>query len=115
MKMKFILPLLISFLLPVAAGDFPRTLKAYPGKTPKIDAVLDPGEWADAIPFEGVSGEGNRKWISTFSPTTDAKDLALKGWVKHDEKRLYFAFEITDDVLYGIDTNLNTLFNSYLV
>ena len=102
--MKCILLLFISFLLPVAAGEFPRTLKAFPGKTPKIDAVLDPGEWADAIPFEGVSGEGNQKWISTFSPTTDAKDLALKGWVKHDGKRLYFAFEITDDVLYGIDT-----------
>ena len=36
--------------------------------------------------------------------TTDPRDLALRGWVKHDGKRLYFAFDITDDVLYGIDT-----------
>lgn len=28
----------------------------------------------------------------------------MKGWVKHDGKRLYFAFEIDDDLLYGIDT-----------
>ena len=28
----------------------------------------------------------------------------MHGWVKHDGRRLYFAFEITDDVLYGIDT-----------
>lgn len=42
--------------------------------------------------------------MHTFSPTTDPKDLALSGWVKHDGKRLYFAFEITDDLLYAIDT-----------
>ena len=24
--------------------------------------------------------------------------------MKHDGKRLYFAFDVTDDVLYGIDT-----------
>ena len=95
--------LLVSFLS-LFAGDFPRALKAYPGKTPKIDAVLDPGEWEDATKFEGVSGPGDQKWISTFTPTTDPKDLALKGYVKHDGKRLYFAFDVTDDVLYGIDT-----------
>src|SRR5437867_922015 len=39
-----------------------------------------------------------------FSPTTDPKDLSLKGYVKHDGKRLYFAFDVTDHVLYGIDT-----------
>jgi SSS family solute:Na+ symporter len=43
-------------------------------------------------------------WIPQFSKTTDPSDLALNGWVKHDGKRLYFAFEITDNVLYGIDT-----------
>ncbi len=41
-------------------------------------------------------------WTHTFSPTTDPKDLSLKGWVKHDGKRLYFAFEVDDDLLYGI-------------
>ena len=80
-------------------GEFPRTLEAYPGKTPVLDGVISPGEWDDATQFSGVAD-----WIPQFSPTTDAKDLALKGWVKHDGKRLYFAFEITDDVLYGIDT-----------
>ena len=29
---------------------------------------------------------------------------SVKGYVKHDGKRLYFAFDVTDDVLYGIDT-----------
>lgn len=70
-----------------------------PGKTPKIDGKLDKGEWSDATPIRGVLD-----WTHTFSPTTDPKDLNLKGWVKHDGKRLYFAFEVDDDLLYGIDT-----------
>ena len=96
--------LLVLTITSLNAGDFPRTLRAYPGKTPKIDGVLDKGEWADSTKFQGVSGKTATKWISTFSPTTNAKDLAVKGYIKHDGKRLYFAFDVTDDVLYGIDT-----------
>jgi SSS family solute:Na+ symporter len=88
---------LLSLLL--SAGEFPRTLHAWPGKTPRIDGHIDTGEWDDATRFHGVLD-----WVPQFSKTTAAKDLALQGWVKHDGKRLYFAFEITDDVLYGIDT-----------
>lgn len=81
------------------AGDFPRTLEAFRGKTPRLDGRIAAGEYADATTFSGVKGE----WISTFSPVTDPADLAVKGYVKHDGKRLYFAFDVTDDVLYGID------------
>lgn len=81
------------------AGDFPRNLNAFPGSSPKIDGVLSSGEWGDATQFYGV-----KDWIPQFTPTTNSKDLALHGFVKHDGKRLYFAFDITDDVLYGIDT-----------
>ncbi len=49
--------------------------------------------------FTGVEG-----WTSQFSPVKSPRDLALRGWVKHDGRRLDFAFKITDDVLYGIDT-----------
>lgn len=88
------------FLAAVAhAGEFPRTLEAYPGATPKLDGIISPGEWDDATTFSGVAD-----WIPQFSRTTDPRDLSLRGWVKHDAKRLYFAIEITDDVLYGIDT-----------
>ncbi len=76
-----------------------RTLDAYAGKTPVLDGVISPGEWSDATEFFGV-----RDWIPQFSPTNDPKDLSLHGYVKHDGKRLYFAFDVTDDVLYGIDT-----------
>jgi SSS family solute:Na+ symporter len=84
--------------LSLDAGEFPRQLNAWPGKTPKLDGVISPGEYADATAFD------NTGWINTFSPTTDAKDLSLKGYVKHDGRRLFFAFDVTDDLLYGIDT-----------
>lgn len=86
-------------LATVHAGEYPRELRAYPGSTPRLDGVLSPGEWSDATHFTGVLD-----WTSQFVKTTDPNDLSLKGWVKHDGKRLYFAFDITDDVLYGIDT-----------
>ncbi|MBI1787681.1 MAG: hypothetical protein HYR60_09055 [Acidobacteria bacterium] len=81
------------------AGEFPRSLSAHPGSTPVLDGVIAPGEWDDATSFTGVAG-----WIAQFTPTRDPRDLSLKGYVKHDGRRLYFAFDVTDDVLYGIDT-----------
>jgi SSS family solute:Na+ symporter len=83
----------------VWAGDDPKTLEAFAGLTPVLDGVISRGEWDDATPFSGVEG-----WKPQFLPVTDAKDLSLRGWVKHDGRRLYFAFDVTDDVLYGIDT-----------
>jgi len=77
----------------------PKSLYAFPGKTPALDGVLEKGEWEDATQFFGM-----KDWTPQFSPTTDPKDLSLHGYVKHDDHRLYFAFDITDDVLYGIDT-----------
>jgi SSS family solute:Na+ symporter len=91
--------LLLSFAMALTAGDFPRSLEAFRGRTPKLDGEIGKNEYADATVFTGVKGA----WISTFSPVTDEADLALKGYVKHDGKRLYFAFDVTDDVLYGID------------
>ncbi len=96
--MRLCILLLLSASL-ASAGEFPRNLEAFPGKTPVLDGVLSPGEWADATSFSGVSG-----WISQFSPVKDSRDLAVRGYVKHDGRRLYFAFDVTDDVLYGIDT-----------
>ena len=78
----------------------PRPLmRAWRGSTPTLDGVISPGEWDDATTFRGGRG-----WIATFTPTTDDADLSLQGWVKHDGENLYFAFRVTDDVLYGIDT-----------
>lgn len=80
------------------SGAKPR-MRAWRGSTPVLDGVLSPGEWDDATSFRGGRG-----WVPTFTPTTDDRDLALQGWVKHDGVNLYFAFLVRDDVLYGIDT-----------
>jgi SSS family solute:Na+ symporter len=64
-----------------------------------LDGVISAREYSDAAEFAGV-----KDWIPQFTRTTSPNDLALRGWVKHDGTRLYFAFDITDDVLYGIDT-----------
>jgi SSS family solute:Na+ symporter len=83
----------------LSAQQNSRTLYSFPGKTPTIDGKIEKGEWDDSTQFFGV-----KDWVPQFSPTTDPADLSLHGYVKHDGKRLYFAFDVTDDVLYGIDT-----------
>ncbi len=90
--------LVLGIGLAAQAGDWPREVKAYPGTTPKLDGVISPSEYDDAVRFTGV-----KDWAPEFTQTTDGKDLSLVGYVKHDTKWLYFAFDITDDVLYGID------------
>ena len=74
-------------------------LTSYFGKAPVLDGSLVQGEWSDATEIQGV-----RDWVPEFSPVNDAADLSLRGWVKHDDDWLYFAFEITDDILYALDT-----------
>ena len=76
-----------------------RSLTSWFGQAPKLDGVISPGEYADAVEFRGVND-----WVPTFTAVTNAADLALRGWVMHDSNWLYFAFEVKDDTLYGIDT-----------
>lgn len=97
MRRQAILLVAVSVLL--GGGEYPRTLEAYQGSTPVLDGALSPGEWDDATAFRGVDG-----WIPQFTPTRDPADLSVRGWVKHDGRSLFFAFDVTDDVLYGIDT-----------
>lgn len=80
------------------SGPFP-VMRAWRGTTPVLDGRISPGEWDDATTFRGGRG-----WVHTFSPTVDDADLHLEGWVKHDGARLHFAFRVTDDLLYGLDT-----------
>ncbi|MBI2928496.1 MAG: hypothetical protein HYY24_22735 [Verrucomicrobia bacterium] len=92
--------LLISVLQCVDGADLKRpALTSYFGKAPTLDGQLAPDEWSDSTELRGV-----RDWVPEFSPVTEDAELALRGWVKHDDAWLYFAFDITDDVLYGRDT-----------
>lgn len=85
--------------LTVRGGEWPRELRAFHGTTPKLDGVISPCEWDDATTFSGT-----QDWTPQFTRTTEAGDLSLRGWVKYDGSRLHFAFDVTDDVLYGLDT-----------
>lgn len=92
-------PALCLLALLCRAGDDPRVLESFPGPAPEIDGVLSPGEWAGAACVTGPAG-----WVSQFSPVTRPDDLSFTVWTSHDDARLYFAFLVRDDVLYGIDT-----------
>ncbi len=83
------------------AGEWPRYLHIYKGSTPDLDGTISKGEYGDAAVISGV-----KNWTAQFdaTPVKNPKDLSVKCWVKHDGNNLYFAFDITDDVLYGIDT-----------
>ena len=96
---------IITFIaLQFAGGVFGlrgKELFAYLGKTPSLDGHIDPAEWADAYHESGIYD-----WDPEFLPVepTAPVDLNLSLWVKHDVTHLYFAFQVTDDVLYGFQT-----------
>lgn len=75
------------------------TASSFLGSTPTLDGILAPGEWDDATVIHGVTD-----WHQVFFPVTDPLDLAATVYIKHDRHAIYFAFDITDDTLYGIDT-----------
>lgn len=100
--MKTIVPVLIfsvCFASITIAGQSPREIHVYRGATPTLDGIIRPGEYSDATSFSSFG-----QWGSRFSPTTSAEDLSLTGYIKHDGRDLYIAFDVTDDVLYTIDT-----------
>ncbi len=84
----------------VFAGEYPRTLTAYFGKTPVLDGFISEGEYADAEFLTGV-----KDWYSdTGIASEDSLDLSVKVWYKHDGTHLFFAFDVTDNIVYGFDT-----------
>ncbi len=93
------LPTLLFLYLSAASAVFPAPLHAFLGTTPTLDGLLAPAEWADAATFGGIS-----TFDAGFNPVLDARDLDIAGFVKHDAQRLYFAFNITDDLLYYLQT-----------
>jgi hypothetical protein len=96
------IPVVLFFLFFVSAnlfaGEYPKYLTAYRGTTPVVDGILSPGEWDDAMSFNGT-----RDWNRDAVAVTDSTDLSMTGWVKHDGVNLYFAFDVRDDVIYGYD------------
>ncbi|MBU2887511.1 sodium/solute symporter [Gilvimarinus agarilyticus] len=74
-------------------------VSVYRGESPNFDGWVNPEEYRDATKLDGIDA-----WVPQFSPVHDKADLSGHVYIKHDTEYLYFAFDITDDVLYGIDT-----------
>ena len=95
---SMILPVFLICGTIALAGNNSKELDVYRGSTPMLDGKISSGEYEDATYFTGT---GN--WTREFRANSDNHDLSLKAWVKHDGMNLYFAFDVTDDVIYGID------------
>ena len=76
------------------------TVDVYRGTTPTVDGVISVGEYSDATRIAGVGG-----WAAQFSPVNEPGDLSVEVWIKHDGENLFVAFDVTDNVIYGIDTD----------
>ena len=102
--------LTLSFLLLLACVPLcvrslrPAPVHAFLGSTPTLDGVISPSEWADASHF----ASGIQTWDPEFAPVLPPApgartDLDVQGWVKHDGTRLFFAFAVTDNLLYRLE------------
>lgn len=77
-----------------------RWMVCWKGATPEFDGRIGQGEYDDATPFEW-----NADWVEAMrQDITSRRDLDFNGWVKHDGQHMYLAFNITDDLFYGIET-----------
>jgi len=80
----------------------PSPLIAYLGSTPILDGNVDPLEWRDSSEFGDIA-----KFDPQFSPVVPSSppDLNVTAYVKHDGSTLFFAFIISDDYIYALDTD----------
>ena len=83
----------------IYAGAAPQTLTICKGTTPTLDGTISSGEWADAVHIAGISG-----WHDECAAPNTISDLSLACYCKHDDTCVFFAFEVTDNIVYGIDT-----------
>jgi SSS family solute:Na+ symporter len=87
-------------LTPVPPRQAP-VLVAYLGSTPTLDGRINPAEWADATVFGDIA-----LFDPEFAPVIPSTpiDLNVSGYVKHDGRSLFFAFVVSDNLLYAYDT-----------
>ncbi len=83
-----------------ANAKLSRSMIAWQGDTPSFDGRVSNKEYSDASHFSW-----NEEWIEAMLQEIESKeDLYFEGWVKHVGEHLYLAFDIVDDILYGIET-----------
>jgi SSS family solute:Na+ symporter len=88
-------------LIPLSLSVTPSILNSYIGTTPLLDGILDLTEWSDATLF----GTNISLFDAQFDPVTDYLDLSITSYVKHDQTRLYFGFNVSDNLLYYYQTS----------
>lgn len=80
------------------AQTSPRKLEVWRGSTPAIDGIIAANEYSDASSFQF-----DKLWYEEYGTVSNPLEYSLKGWVKHDGTNLFFAFDVTDSVIYGYD------------
>lgn len=79
----------------------PVNMVAWQGSSPSFDGRVEAEEYADASHYTWTED-----WIESMPQEIESKeDLYFEGWVKHDGEYLYLAFDIVDDLFYGIETD----------
>lgn len=77
-----------------------RSMICWKGDSPNFDGYIGDSEYADASRFSW-----SEEWVEAMKQEiTSPEDLYFEGWVKHDREHLYLAFDIRDDLFYGIET-----------
>ena len=92
---RLITTTLLPVLLAAAQQQATSTVSAFLGSTPTVDGIVHPSEWADATRIDGTD------WVDRFNGTLTPADLCVMSvWVKHDGHSLFFALNISDNIIY---------------
>jgi hypothetical protein len=87
------------------AGWTPPEIRCPLGKAPVLDGVVAKGEWDDALVVrQPADSWPHDTMVQKLDVKYDPADLACAIRMKHDGARLYILCEITDDVIYKLDT-----------
>ena len=89
----------------VPEGWTPPEVRCPFGKPPTLDGVAAQGEWDDALVVRKAADPWPHDTMAQqLNVTYDPADLACAVRMKHDGRRLYVLGEVTDDLLYNLDT-----------
>lgn len=91
--------------IPPMEGWVPPEIHCPFGTAPVLDGEITAGEWDDALFIR----KANDPWPhdtqeQKLKVTYAAADLGVVIRMKHDGTRLYILTEVTDDILYNLDT-----------
>lgn len=91
--------------VPPVEGWIPPEIHCPAGQAPMLDGRVAAEEWSDALIVRRV----NDPWphdtqVQKLNVTYPAADLGCAIHIKHDAKHLYVLAEVTDDLIYKLDS-----------